>query len=670
MPFQDHDHSRGIRESLAEVEEILEHLALGVAGLVQAAGNDVVPPDLINAIFRDAHSLKGVAGMLGYTSVSGLAHRVETLLDRLRLGKTPLDHQTVEVLEAALDQLSLLVRTSGSEEGLPSMTLILERINLCCARTVTPPSHPLPQPLLPERISATLNDLEKYRLAETVRGGGRLFLLHASFLLESFDREIESLIDLLKAQGEVISTIPAPGYDREDAIDFDILLGGDEPPKALPTCVTCEEIPFAERAVSAAQQPGRGDVPGTPSPDRRVSDRSVSGMVRVDIRALDELIALVGELVAAHSSLRDEVEQARRVNPTSAAALVKRAERVGKKVKELQQGIMEIRLVPVQTLYDKLARIVRRIAADEGRKLELELGGGETRLDKQIIEDISDPLMHLVRNAVDHGIEAPEERRSAGKGETGKITITAGQKGNLVVIQVADDGRGIDLAKVRRQAAVRGMVAGSRELTDREALELIFEPGFSTRDAVSELSGRGVGMEVVKSAITALSGSLALETEPGCGSRVSIALPITLAIIRTLIIEAGGESYGLPVSAIQETVAVTAEELFTREGSEFLTVREQSFPLVRLDRFFGLTPPLQGVTPGYVVVTGAASRRVGIMAEEIRGQHDLVLKPLGEPFHGVRGIAGAVELSDDRTILVLDPLAIIDEVCRGGGRGC
>ena len=666
MPRYDHDHSPGIRDSLAQVEEILEKLAGDLAALVLVSGEGNVPSPLINAVFRDAHSLKGVAGMLGYTEVSGLAHGLENLLEQLRLGKSPLDAVSLEILEASLDHLSLLVRLSCRGDALPDSSLILKRIAACCARTISLPTFLPPVPLLPERVAAALNEFEKHRLAESIRRGARLFLLHASFLLESFDKEIENLMDGLKSRGEVISTIPTPGFERDDAIDFDILVAADEAPGALPSGITCEEIPVA----AAPAHPCAGEPVISPlstsSPDRMRSERSGSGTVRVDIRALDELIALVGELVAGQRSLGNEVAQAIVVAP----ALVKRAERLGKKLRELQQGVMEIRMVPLRTLYDKLTRIVRRISLDEGRNLELELHGGETRIDKQIIDDLFDPLMHLVRNAVDHGIEGAAERRSAGKSETGRIIVTAGQKGNRVVIQVADDGRGINLAKVRRRAAALGLLQQPDTMPDPEALELIFEPGFSTSDVISELSGRGVGMDVVKNAITALSGELSVESESGYGSRIIISLPLTLAIVKTLIIEVGGASYGVPVSAIQEMVAVTPEEFVSLEGNPWLSLREMTIPLVRLDHFFDRNSAPWDDFSGYAVVTGTSSRRVGIMADGIRGEHDLVLKPLGELFSGVRGIAGALDLSDDETILLLDPMAIVDEFCRGGsGRG-
>ena len=669
MPLPTRDLTRGVREFLAEAEEILEDLGRDLVLLSDADRSDDVPPDMVNAIFRGAHSLKGLAGMLGYTVISGLAHRLETLLDLIRLGKTHLDNQTVEVLFAAMDILGGLVRGCGREETSPDISPILARISACCARTIAPASRDLARPVLPERISGALTEFEEHRLAETVRRGRRLSLVHASFLLESFDRELEALINLLKSRGEVISTLPSPGRDRQDAIDFDILLGSDEPPGLLPAGVTSEDVPVTGAPPLAGEARTGRDIAagdGPSSPELTASARSISGMVRVDIGALDELMAIVGDLVAVQTSLVDAVEQVRTVTPAATANLVKIAGRLGKKLNDLQEGVMAIRLVPVRTLYEKLTRIVRKIAADEGRDLDLDLHGAETKLDKQIIEDISDPLMHLVRNAVDHGIEAPAERLAAGKTATGRITIVAGQRGNRVIIEVADDGRGIDLANVRRQAVVRGLVRSPDDLTDQEAMDLIFEPGFSTREVVSELSGRGVGMDVVKSNIKALSGTVSVDSQPGCGSRVVISLPITLAIIRTLIIDVGGETYGVPVSVIQEMVTVDPSEILTLEGSEALLVREMTLPVIRLDRFFGATAIPARDTAGYAIVAGVASRRVGIMADGIRGQHDLVLKPLGELLGGVQGITGAADIGDDRTILILDVIGIIDEVYRGG----
>jgi len=663
------DLSHGVQEFLAEAEEIMEDLSRDLAVLSVAARSGSGNPDLVNAIFRGAHSLKGLAGMLGYTDISGLAHRLETLLDLLRLGKAPLDDTTVNVLFAAVDALGGLLSTCSRGGAAPDISVVHEQLDACCARSMSPPSCSLPRPDLPERITHSLTEFEEHLLDETVRLGRLVFLVHASFSLDSFDRELESLISLLREQGHVISTLPSPGRERSDAIDFDILVGSGVRPDGLPSGVSCQEVPVTAAAPPPCDaQNGVAVSSGAPVTvsGQPASARSISGTVRVDIGTLDELMAVVGELVALQFSLADSIAQLRTAVPAGSFGLEKTTARLGKILNELQKGVMEIRLVPVRTLYDKVARIIRKIATDEGRNLDLILQGAETKLDKQIIEDISDPLMHLIRNAVDHGIEAPSERLAAGKEVVGRISISATQKGNRVVIEVSDDGRGIDLSRVRRRAAERGLVHHPDDLTDREALDLIFEPGFSTSEVVSELSGRGVGMDVVKSNITALSGTVTVETEPGRGSRVVITLPITLAIIRTLLIDAGDETYGVPVSAIQETVPFTQREILTIEGSELLPVREMLLPVVRLDRFFGGRTLVPRENDGYAIVTEIAARRVGIMVDAIRGQQDLILKSLGEFLGEVRGIAGVADLGEDRTILVLDVAGIIEETYRGG----
>ncbi len=648
--------SRGGREFLAEAEELLEELGEELLRISSPEQGAVVSPHLINAVFRGAHTLKGLAGMLGYTVISGLAHHLENLLDLIRLGRVPLDDRIRELLFASVDTLRELVRASGQDGLSPDISLLVAQLSACSARSAGPSlAHP-ERLLLPSRMSGALTEFEEHRLHETLRSGRRLSLVNASFLLESFDRELTALLALLRSQGEVISTLPSPGRRRPDAIDFQILMGSDAPLRALPAEVTWEAV---------------APPPSLPAaPERGVSARSISGMVRVDIGLLDELMAIVGELAATQSTLMAAVAELQRAAPTASVGVVKSAGRMGKKLAELQTGVMALRMVPLKSLYDKLTRIVKKIASEEGRELELLLFGAETRLDKQIIEDIADPLMHLVRNAVDHGIEPPAERLAKGKGGRGRITITAGQQGNRVVIEVADDGRGVDLARVRQRAVARGVVATPDELSDREALELIFEPGFSTSEVVSELSGRGVGMDVVKSNVTLLSGTVALESEPGRGSRVIVSLPITLAIIRTLLIEAGGERYGVPLAAIRETVAVAPGELLTHQGNELLRLREMTLPVIRLDRFFSLAGGESGESPGFALVAGGGARMAGILVDGIGSQQDLVLKPLGALLGGVRGVAGAAEIGDEQSILLLDLPGIIDEFYRGGnGRG-
>jgi two-component system chemotaxis sensor kinase CheA len=287
-------------------------------------------------------------------------------------------------------------------------------------------------------------------------------------------------------------------------------------------------------------------------------------------------------------------------------------------------------------------------------------------LDKLIVEDISDPMMHIIRNAIDHGIESPEKRLAAGKDEKGVIKISSYQKGNHVVIEVEDDGGGIDVEKVKDRAQQKGLVQNPSAVSDKEALEFIFLPGFSTTDQVSEVSGRGVGMDVVRNNIAAISGLVDIETTKGLGTRFVITLPITLAIIKSLIISCAGRTYALPVTSVLESLILTDGEIKTVERREVVQLRDNTLPLLRLENFLCLSRPSNRPDEFYVVVVGVAEKRLGIVVDELLGQQDIVIKSLGEGFRRFPGIAGAADLGDQRTILVLDVGGMINDTMRSG----
>jgi two-component system chemotaxis sensor kinase CheA len=393
----------------------------------------------------------------------------------------------------------------------------------------------------------------------------------------------------------------------------------------------------------------------------------MSRTVRVDIGKLDELMNIVGELVLAHSSIsgiairmRDEGFSRMGIDLSKAARTLDR------KLTDLQRGVMEIRMIPVGQLYEKMSRIIRKISREQGKKVELTFNGADTELDKLIIEDISDPLMHIIRNAIDHGIESPVKRSSIGKDEKGTIRISSYQKGNHVVIEVEDDGNGIDLDKVKAKALQKGLVTDITSISDREALDFIFMPGFSTTDNVSEVSGRGVGMDVVRNNIAAVSGMVDIETTKGQGSRFIITLPITLAMIKALIISCAGRIYALPITSVMELLLLRDADIRTVERKEVLQLREQTLPLLRLESFFSTTRSTERPGEFYVVVVGVAEKRLGIVVDNLLGQQDIVIKSLGESFKRFRGISGAADLGDQRTILVLDAAGMINETMRVG----
>jgi two-component system chemotaxis sensor kinase CheA len=393
--------------------------------------------------------------------------------------------------------------------------------------------------------------------------------------------------------------------------------------------------------------------------------------VRVDIRKLDRLMTVVGELVLVKSSLLAVAERLKAQGGDQVlAAELQRANRtLERRLAELQSGILEVRMVPLEQVFDKLARMVRKIAREVGKEIEFDVSGGEVELDKLIVEELSDPLMHLIRNAIDHAVEPPDRRALAGKPRAGRVSLSAAQKGNHVQIVVEDDGAGIDEDRIREVAVQRGLATAEsvRELGRREVMNLIFVPGFSTARQVTSLSGRGVGMDVVKNNIANLSGIIDLQTERGRGTRFEITLPVTLAIVRALVVAAAGRTYAVPLNSVLEILEVRARDVRTLSTREVISVRGATLPLVRLSRFFGLSG---AAAPErlFVVVVGLAQERLGVAVDDLVGQQDVVVKPLGAALQGVRGIAGATDLGSRRTVLVLDVGAIIEDVVSGEAR--
>ncbi len=662
------------KDFLAEAEEIIDKLSLDLVGLSDGSDSGECNPELLNSIFRGAHSLKGLAGMFGFTSLADLAHNLENLLDSLRLGKITLTQTILNVLFDSFDLLGTLVReTASGENAEHDVAPAIERINSCVA---TPSREEAETPLtklgLPQKTLNTLTEYEEHRLLENVKKGRNIYSVRASFSLDTFDQELAELTELLKSRGEVISTLPSAGTGAELSIDFELLFGSERNAREITAVVDRENVLIT--------QLGGGQVEEEPSPlaetettaelagDSQLTAKSFSRTVRVDIGKLDELMNIVGELVLSHSMIAELANRMRSEGYfTPAGELAKSAKILERKLAELQKGVMDIRMIPVGQLFEKMTRIVRKLSREQGKKVELKLFGANTELDKLIIEDISDPLMHIIRNAVDHGIESPMERIRAGKDEKGTIKLSSYQKGNHVVIEVEDDGRGIDLDKVRRKALEKGLIKSAEGISDRDAIDLIFLPGFSTSEAVSNVSGRGVGMDVVRNNIAAISGLVDIESRPGCGSRVIITLPITLAIIKALIINSVGRTYAIPITSVLETLMIDEKSILTVERKKVIQLRDNTLPLLHLGDFFDMEASTDRLESVYVVVVGAAEKRLGVVVDDLLGQQDIVIKSLGETFRKCRGISGAADLGDQRTILVLDAGGIINEATRGNG---
>ena len=683
---------KALAEFLAEAQETIDALAAQLMRLEGARAGAEPDPHLLNAVFRGAHSLKGISGMFGVERMARLAHALEDLLEDLRMGRRRLDGATLDLLHEAPELFGRMIaeEAKGGPEGTSDAA---ERLaGQLRGSGEAPPAAAAGSEAryaLPEEVKRVLTEYEEHRLRTNAARGLALYRVRASFDLARFDQGIAELGGNLRSLGEVVSTLPASGPAAEGAIAFELLLASGSPAarvrQAAGPRAEVAEVPrvLGEATQAPATPPAGPGAPPAPAaasapPEPEATIRSVSQAVRVDIRKLDRLMNAVGELVLLKTGLLQLAERLRAGERGVELGLeLQRAGRsLDRKLDELQAGILEVRMVPLGQVFEKLARMVRKVAREVGKEVEFQVSGGEVELDKLIVEELSDPLMHLIRNAIDHAVEPPEARERSGKPRAGRISVAAVQRGNHVSISVEDDGAGVDEERVRQVAVRRGLAteAQVRELPRREALNLVFAPGVSTSPKVTSLSGRGVGLDVVKNNIAALSGIIDLHSEPGRGTRFEITLPVTLAIVRALLVTVAGRSYAIPLNGVVEIVALEPSQLRTVELREVADLRGSTVPLVRLGRFFGLTDPERSVALAwppakqFAVVAGLAQDRVAIAVDEVGGQQDVVVKPLGRMLQATRGIAGATDLGSRRTVLVLDVAAVIEDVIRGEPR--
>jgi two-component system chemotaxis sensor kinase CheA len=521
-----------------------------------------------------------------------------------------------------------------------------------------------------------LTEYEEHRLRENMRRGRNIHLVEATFEILAFDEGLAELSSAVREAGEVLSTLPSPGAAGESQIRFGLLAASELDTDALRTGLDFPDASvrgvWAPPAAGPSPAPQASSAPALAAPEAAPpadpheieSLKSISDTVRVDIRKLDELMNLVGELVIQRGAV-NAIARRLQAEPATArigSELEKIHKLLDRKIQGLQAGVLEVRMVPLRQVFEKLSRVVRRLRRDTDKDVHLELRGADTELDKLIVEELVDPLMHVVRNSFDHAIERADERRALGKPEVGSIRIEAFQRGNHVVIEVADDGRGIDLERLQERGVERGLVDAGDTLSRRELMDLIFAPGLSTRDAVTETSGRGVGMDVVKSNLTALGGVVDVDSEEGRGTLITFTLPITLAIIQALVVGVGDQRYAVPLNSVLETMLVDVQEVQHSDGREILNLRGTPLLLRRLTQEFGL-PETQAAKP-HVVVIGLGDARLGLVVDRLEGQQDTVIKPVQGPIQSVRGIAGATELGDLGAVLVLDVAALIEDAGR------
>lgn len=640
-----------------EAQELFEHIEHGLLDLERN------PDDLeiVAGLFRALHTLKGSGAMFGFDALAAVAHRCETAFDRIRKGKCKATPELIGAALAALDQMHTLADGGAIADDVN--TSIFAALDEAGSHSDSAPLSVAPA-VPPTAVAGPGRWHITMRFPpQALRNGTRpLVLLDELRALGTADiaanigdiPPIEAITpqDCYLAWSVTLTTEKSRA-DIDDVFSFDILnmdlaiMTVDTPQTAI-SAPSPPPSPVLPEAPAAATPPTPSAA--SPHPDTPAPSASTDGTLRIPALRLDTLMDRVGELVIAQSRLR---QVAGTIADTNLDTVTEEIERLAA---ELRESMMSVRMVPIAQLFGRFRRLVRDLARETGKRIEFLTSGETTELDKTVIERLADPLIHLIRNSADHGLETAEERRAAGKTETGTISLSAFQAGAEVIIAIEDNGRGVNRDKVRARAEANGLITPGQPLNDEELLQLLFQPGFSTATKVTGLSGRGVGMDVVKRAIDALRGTIEMRSEFGQGSRILLRIPLTLAIIDGLLVRVADARYVIPLSVIEECIDLP-DQHHTPGDRNIILLRGGIVPFIRLSEVFGVTPILDGMP--MVVVVSIGNDRVGLVVDQIIGDHQTVIKPLSSFHIGVGNFSGATILGDGSVALILDASNLI-----------
>ncbi|MBI4168823.1 MAG: Hpt domain-containing protein [Acidobacteria bacterium] len=661
------------REFFAEMEEIFDALAADLRALAAAPEKGRPCQALINPIFRGVHSLKGIAGSLGFHGLADLAHAFEDLLDRLRLGRADLTRETIGLMESSVDALFHLAR--DVRHGTSAARDFAELRARLHAGAAAPPSgagaDPLDSLALDPGLRSSLSQYEEGRLRERLRAGGRVYLARLRLDPQRFDEQIREVTREVGRTLEVLGVFPdpvaaAPGPAPE-AVGFAILAAGEAFPGSRGGAIA--GVPVEATEIGPALPAGSEEGIAPPAADGVGDLHGLSGSLRVPVERLDEVLAQVGDLSMAAMALQRSARAARDAHPGD-RALRDLEQKIGAlllRLRPLQRSAVKIRLVPLGQVFNRLARLVDRTARAAGKEVDLRTLGGEVEIDKAVMDELATPLMHLLLNALDHGIELPHKRARAGKPARGRLVLSAFQRGGHALIEMSDDGGGIDLAAVRAAAEAAGRLAPGAPLSRAEAHEMIFAPGFSTARTVSRVSGRGVGLDVARRAIRRLKGSIQTRSIEGHGTTFTVTVPVSLVLVPALIVRAGGQRFAIPIGSVRENVRLEPSRLRRVDGIQVYDHPRGPLPLVRFEDLIP-SPSDRPETPpgGYAVVAGPPGRPVGIVVDGFIGRQEIIIKPIGGLLEEVPGLAGAADLGDAVAVLVLDPESLVVGEPHGG----
>ena len=633
----------------AESDEHLTLVRRGLLLLENQLNEPGVPRTLLDELFRSFHTLKGISGMVGLVEAEQLSHHMESYLRLLQLGEVPLSSEGVEVLIAGTTMLEKVIAARRNDESIPRINEVLTRLE------AFETASPLVERSVDDQVVQTAGTVE----AKDDQSRQWRFVFTPSVALSEEGTNVNKVRSRLLEVGEILRSTPM--VEKQGEISFEFVVAttagasifdtwalGNLSYAPLAEEVRTSEYPTALAATPETTEPSKASLPASAT-----AMLASAGVVRVDLERLDDLMRMIGDLVSSRSRLEENLKNARLRMPTDDwRRLQETSSAMARQLHNLREGVIRVRLVQIGEIFERMRFVVRDLARESSKQVRLEISGEETEIDKFLVERMMDPLLHLVRNAVSHGVETPDERRAQNKPPAGLLSLSARTSGESILIEIADDGRGIDVDRVKGDAVAKGLIA-AHALFDSEALlEILCAPGFSTRLKADRESGRGVGMDVVAKAVTELGGRLSLSTTPNQGTSFLIELPLTLAIAEALIATVGGQRFAIPQSAVREVIEVQPATVKVLENNEIISYRDSVLPLVRLARLFDLGEKRDG--PFHVFVIGSGQNALGIAVDRIVGQREIVVRGIGDPLVQVPGIAGATELGDEQVVLILD----------------
>jgi len=697
-----------IKVFLDEAEEMLQNMEGGILRLEKESDN----PEVVQEIFRAAHTLKGSSATLGHQRMAELTHSMENVLDKVRKGKLEVTGAVVDTLFACLDVLKAYKEeiATGEESGVSAQSILEQLAAIDRTGSAAPAaaaSLPAQPPAAASSMPAGLPQLtpaDEEKVKSAPVRGMTAFWAHMQLDKNAAMPAVRAFQTLLAVGdiGEVVRSWPTQEEVEEDKVGDDMklvfvtresmevvrtTLEGIPEVKILAVSPLSLATPAPAPAAAAAvvAEPANAEVAmplatltadpeGAPRREATATAGQIKGAknssrtVRVDVEVLDNLMNTVGELVIERTRLLQVLThlETDREGDEASQVMSSALAQIGRLTGNLQDEIQRARMLPVDNLFRKFPRMVRDVAQKAGKEIEFVVQGEETELDRSVIEEIGDPLMHLLRNSVDHGVEPPMDRLKVGKLAKGTVTLEALREENRIVISVRDDGRGIDPQRIRASAVKKGLLSedAARRLSDNEAINLIWAPGFSTAEKVSDISGRGVGLDVVHKNIEKLNGSVEIRTEVGKGTEFRVKLPLTLAIIRALQVEVLDTTYCIELSSVVETDRIPTSEIKTVRQREVIVKRGEVIPLLRLVDAFGQQRPADFVEPEevFVVIVAVMGKQIGLVVDNLIGEGDVVIKPLGKFIGDIPGISGATIMGNGDVAIILDISSLVNTV--------